>query len=157
MSSRFLFRVTTGAIVEKDGKILVVRELRRKNESGSTMIITQPAGHLEEGESLLEGVIRETREETGYTVIPTEVIGTYGNRFDDSSSVRFSFVCKLADEERGEITDPDVVEAIWMPIEEVKARREEYRAGSTEKTFDDYFAGKRFPLDIIHFTDQRSK
>ena len=96
-----------------------------------------------------DALVREVKEETGYTVKATELIGVYFRHWHDSTSIRFSFVCELVDEPLVPIEDKTIMEAIWMPIEEVKERREEYRRGSTEVTFDDYFAGKRYPMDTV--------
>ncbi|WP_428634626.1 NUDIX domain-containing protein, partial [Sedimenticola sp.] len=51
---------TVASIVEDDGRFLMVEEMTRDGKT----VFNQPAGHLEEAESLLEAVIRETREET---------------------------------------------------------------------------------------------
>ena len=147
--NRFTVRVTVGGIIERDGKILVVRQPIQPGRKGPDITLTQPAGHIEENESLEDALVREVKEETGYTVKATELIGVYFRHWHDSTSIRFSFVCELVDEPLVPIEDKTIMEAIWMPIEEVKERREEYRRGSTEVTFDDYFAGKRYPMDTV--------
>ena len=48
----------------------------RERESGRT-VLNQPAGHLEDGESLVAAVIRETLEETGWHFRPDAIIGMY--------------------------------------------------------------------------------
>jgi 8-oxo-dGTP pyrophosphatase MutT (NUDIX family) len=114
---RFTLRVTVGAVVEEDGKILVVREMRKRVRPDSPTIITQPAGHLEDGESIFDALAREVLEETGYAVEPTALIGMYLQRFPENAVVRFSFVCKRVNDERKPIVDPDILEAVWMPVE----------------------------------------
>jgi ADP-ribose pyrophosphatase YjhB (NUDIX family) len=54
--------VTVAAVVERDGRFLLVEE---DTERGR--LYNQPAGHLDECESLLRAVARETLEETAYT------------------------------------------------------------------------------------------
>ncbi|HBK34633.1 MAG: NUDIX hydrolase [Candidatus Uhrbacteria bacterium GW2011_GWE2_40_58] len=146
---RFKVRVTVGGIVEKEGKILVVRQPIHPEKTGPKITITQPAGHVEENETLEQALLREVKEESGYTVRPTALIGVYFRPWQNSPSLRFSYVCELTDDLVVPLTDINILEALWMPIEEVKTRRSEYRSGSTEITFDDYFAGKRYPLELI--------
>jgi len=155
MSHRFEFRLTAGAVIEKDGKILIVKEKSFKKDLQGQTVITQPTGHIEEGESIIKGMIREVLEETGYTVQPTALIGIYLNRFNKNSVVRFSFTADLINESRTNILDKDVIEAIWLPVQEIKNLASKYRCGSTKETFDDYFSGQRYPLEILHFFDKR--
>jgi 8-oxo-dGTP pyrophosphatase MutT (NUDIX family) len=53
--------VTVAAVIEHDGRYLMVEE-----RACGRIVFNQPAGHLEPKESLLQAVVRETREETGY-------------------------------------------------------------------------------------------
>ena len=48
--------VTVAAVVERDHRFLVVEE-----RISGRLVLNQPAGHLEDGETLVEAVIRETR------------------------------------------------------------------------------------------------
>ena len=56
--------VTVAAIVERDGRFLVVEEKVRGDR-----VLNNPAGHLEPGESFLEAVRRETLEEDRKSVV----------------------------------------------------------------------------------------
>src|SRR5574343_794623 len=64
--------VTVAAVVQRDGKFLLVEE-----ETDAGLAFNQPAGHLEAGESLLEAVVREVREETAYDFRPRSLVGIY--------------------------------------------------------------------------------
>ena len=150
---RFNIRATASTIVERDGRILVNREYVDLERRDLGLHISKPGGHLEDGESALACAVRETLEETGYRVRPTALVGVYFQRFPDSSSVNVTFAGELESEEQLPIAEQDIVEALWMPIEELKARRSEWRRGSTIQAFDDYFDGKRHPLDIINWFD----
>jgi 8-oxo-dGTP pyrophosphatase MutT (NUDIX family) len=57
--------VTVAAVIEINGRFLLVEE---KVDSGA--FLNQPAGHLEANETILQGVVRETLEETGYEFSP---------------------------------------------------------------------------------------
>ena len=52
---RFAPRVTVATIVEQDGRFLLVEE-----QVGGRLVLNQPAGHLDPGESLIEAARRET-------------------------------------------------------------------------------------------------
>ena len=80
--------VTVAAIVEHDGRFLLVEE---QTEEGVRM--NQPAGHLEPDESLTEAVARETLEETAYRFVPHDLLGVYRwrNPSNGISYVRFAF------------------------------------------------------------------
>ena len=58
--SQFKPNTTVAAIIEQNGQFLLVEE---QTDRGNRY--NQPAGHLEDGETLIEAVIRETMEEIG--------------------------------------------------------------------------------------------
>jgi ADP-ribose pyrophosphatase YjhB (NUDIX family) len=62
---------TVASVIEKEGRFLMIEELNSNGEA----VINQPAGHLEEAESLIDAVIRETREETAWGFTPESLIG----------------------------------------------------------------------------------
>ncbi|MGB2832748.1 MAG: NUDIX domain-containing protein, partial [Methylotenera sp.] len=63
---------TVAAIVEHDGKFLLVEETTERGNR-----FNQPAGHLEDNETLIEAVIRETLEESAYDFMPEALLGIY--------------------------------------------------------------------------------
>ncbi|MFC1787707.1 NUDIX domain-containing protein [Patescibacteria group bacterium] len=150
---RYTVRITTGAVVEQDGKILVVKELETKRYPNARVVINQPGGHIEKDETVIEALIRETKEETGYSIEPTELIGIYHVHFEKYDVIKFSFVAKLTSEKVTPIIEEDILEAVWMPIDELKNNKDQYRPAIASGTFDDYFAGKRFSLETLHFFD----
>ena len=64
--------LTVSAVVEHDGKYLLVEE-----HAMGQVVLNQPGGHIEAGESPEVAVIREVLEETGCDVACGELIGTY--------------------------------------------------------------------------------
>lgn len=158
MGNYFTVEVTAGAIVEKDGKILIVQEKNHPGRPGPALVLTQPSGHMEDKEDIFDALKREVWEETGYTVEPEAFLGVYTKRWPDKTAIRFSFVCRLTEEPRAEVKDKYVTDVLWMTREEIEARKAEFRIGATENTFLDYFAGKRYPLDIVQYiqTDEDS-
>src|SRR6185369_12632122 len=70
MDSRWKPSVTVAAIIERDGRFLLVEE-----ETAEGLMLNNPAGHLEPGESPAQGCARETLEETGHRFRPTALLG----------------------------------------------------------------------------------
>lgn len=147
---RFRMRITVGAVVEREGKILCVRERKKFEDDPDELLIT-PGGHLEPEETIIEGMIREVREETGYTVAPIDLIGVYMNSYQTGGpSIKFSFRAKITSDETVPIEDENIIQAVWTTPEELHAAKDRWRAGSTTQTLIDYFADTHFPLEILH-------
>ncbi|MFM0213814.1 NUDIX hydrolase [Paraburkholderia sediminicola] len=146
----WLPHVTVAAIVERDGRFLVVEE-----HTADGLRLNQPAGHLEAGETLLEAVIRETLEETAHPFTPEALVGMYMTHFERPGSegvtyLRFTYcgTSGAADLERA--LDPDIVRTLWMSADELRACPERHRTPLVMQCLDDYLAGRRFPLDFVH-------
>jgi len=61
--------ITVAAVVESDGRFLIVEERIQ-----GRLVINQPAGHVEDRETLLAAVIREAREETAWAFTPEALV-----------------------------------------------------------------------------------
>ncbi len=142
--------VTVAAVVERDGRFLLVEE-----ETSEGLRLNQPAGHLDPGESLMHAVVREALEETAHHVEPAACVGVYMSRYrsertdTDVTYMRFAFACRLvaADPERG--LDTGIVRALWLDVDEIRSRSDMHRSALVMRTVDDYLAGKRYPLEMI--------
>ena len=75
-------------ITDRDSKILLVRHAygRRNWEL--------PGGNIENGESPVEGTVREVLEETGLSVTPTDLTGIYYDR--EADFLHFVVRCMIA-------------------------------------------------------------
>ena len=139
--------VTVAAVVHRDGKFLLVEE-----ETEVGLAFNQPAGHLEEGESLLDAVVRETLEETAYRFKPTHLVGIYNWTHptkEDPTYLRFAFAGELRGYEAGRPLDDGIVAARWLTLDEVSATRARHRSPLIQRCIGDFLAGKRFPLDLL--------
>lgn len=67
MTERYRSIVDVHVILRREGKVLL---LRRAGDVYATGMLCLPSGHLEEGESILAGAVRETQEETGIALAP---------------------------------------------------------------------------------------
>lgn len=138
--------VTVATIVERDNRFLLVYEL-----SDGKLVYNQPAGHLEPNETLLEAALRETLEETGWTVELTGVVGI--NLYDAPSNgityFRTTFIANAISQDVNRALDTGIIEAVWLTYDEIVALKDQLRSPMTLQIIDDYLAGKRFPLSVI--------
>ncbi len=139
--------VTVAAVVERDGAFLLVEE---KTSVG--LRYNQPAGHLEYGESLFDAVIRETFEETAWQFTPTALIGIYQHQQASSgiSYLRFAFTGELSNHQPQRTLDDGILRALWMPAAEIRANSSKHRNPLLMQCVDDYLAGRRYPLQLLH-------
>ena len=138
--------VTVAAIVELDHRFLVVEE-----RIANRLVLNQPAGHLEDGETLIEAVIRETREETAWRFHPEALVGTYLWRSPTGgrSFLRFAF-CGTVDDHRPEQPlDTGIQRALWLSHEQMLAQSSRLRSPLVMACLQDYLLGKRQALDTV--------
>lgn len=139
--------VTVAAIVERDGRFLLVEEHTNRGQ-----LFNQPAGHLDPGESLTHAVVRETLEETACTFEPTGLLGVYQyhSRADDVTYIRFAFTGKISDPQAGRPLDTGIIRAVWLTPQEIRRETARHRSPLVMRCIDDYVAGRRFPLDVLY-------
>jgi len=145
--------VTVAALVEREGRFLLVEE-----ETEDGIRFNQPAGHLDEGESLVEACAREALEETAWHFRPTSLVGVYQwpRPRGDITYLRFAFAGELGTEEVGRVLDTGILRAVWLTPTEIEACRERHRSPLVLRCIEDWLAGRRFPLDLIrHYGDSR--
>ena len=138
--------VTVAAIVLRDGRFLMVEERIK-----GSLVLNQPAGHLEKGETLIDAVIRETREETAWRFAPDALVGTYlwRNPDTDRTFLRFAFCGSVDDHRAAQALDSGIVRAVWMSHEQLLAQPGRLRSPLVLRCLDDFLAGIRRPLDSV--------
>ena len=143
--------VTVAAVLEQDGRFLLVEE-----ETSDGLKLNNPAGHLEPGESPAQGCAREVLEEAAWDFAPEALVGIYLNRFtktrtgEDITYLRFAFCGKLLSHHAWRPLDTGIVRTVWMTPQEIRACRERHRSPLLLKSLEDYLAGQRFPLSLMH-------
>lgn len=140
---RFLPRVTVASIVERDGCFLLVEE-----QVGGRLVLNQPAGHLDAGESLIEAAARETLEETGFHVEPWALVGVYQLDQRQRHFVRFAFAARVTGHEPERELDVGIVRALWLDREQIAAS-DNLRSSLVLQAVDDYLSGQRAPLALL--------
>jgi 8-oxo-dGTP pyrophosphatase MutT (NUDIX family) len=138
--------VTVAAVVERDNRFLLVEE-----ETRDGLRLNQPAGHVESGESLLAATVRETLEESGWSVEPQHVVGIYTWRSPDSgvTYLRVALSATALVHDAGRALDTGIVRALWMTAEEITAAQARHRSPLVQRCVDDYCAGRRLPLSWL--------
>lgn len=137
--------VTVAALVERDGRFLVVEERIR-----GRVVINQPAGHVEDGESLQAAVIRETLEETAWRFTPESLLGLYLWRSRRGhSTLRIAFTGSVDGFDAQRALDPPVMATHWLSRPDLLARRAQLRTPLVMRCVDDFLAGRRLPLDAV--------
>ena len=138
--------VTVAAIAENDGRFLMVEE-----RISGRLVINQPAGHLEDGESMIEAAIREAREETAWRFNPEALVGVYLWRSPDNgrSFLRFAFCGSVDDHRPAQALDTGIVRAMWLSHEQLLAQSSRLRSPLVLRCLEDYLLGKRQPLETV--------
>jgi 8-oxo-dGTP pyrophosphatase MutT (NUDIX family) len=150
MTHTFRPSVTVAAIIERDGRFLVIEE-----ETSDGIRINQPAGHLDPHESLEQAVVREALEETAHEFFPEALVGMYMSRYHSKSRntdvtyLRFTF-CGKAGKQFDQPLDHGILRTLWLTRDELAACRERHRSPIVLKCVDDYLAGKRAPLELLY-------
>lgn len=138
--------LTVAAVIERDGRYLMVEE-----HTDEGLRINQPAGHLETGESIADGAIREALEETGYRFVPEWVVGIY--RWAHPGGKRVYVRIALSGAAQGPIAgrqlDTGIVRALWLAPDQLRAQAERLRSPLVLACIDDHLAGRRHPLALL--------
>lgn len=137
--------VTVATVVVRDGRLLVVEE-----RIDGRLVLNQPAGHLEPDESLIEAAVRETREETGWEVRPTALVGIYqwdapgGQQF-----LRFAFAAEPLSHDPAQPLDTGIERVLWLTPGELAGAGPRLRSPLVWRVAADFLAGRRHPLGLV--------
>jgi ADP-ribose pyrophosphatase YjhB (NUDIX family) len=138
--------VTVACVVADGDRYLMVEE-----EVSGRLAYNQPAGHLDDFESLQHAAVRETREETGWTVELTHLVGVHQWRSHEHGDVvvRFSFAARPVSHDPDQRLDEGVRRAIWLTRREIEELGERLRSPMVLMSIDDWLAGQRLPLSLV--------
>jgi 8-oxo-dGTP pyrophosphatase MutT (NUDIX family) len=143
--------VTVAAVIERDGRFLLVEE-----ETALGLKLNNPAGHLDPGESPEQGCAREVLEEAAYVFRPKALVGVYLARSrknstgKDQTYLRLAFCGELGTHDPQRPLDAGIVRTLWMTPEEVRTTSDRHRSPIVLKCIEDYLAGTRLPLSAIY-------
>lgn len=150
MRQRFQPRVTVAAVIERNGRFLLIEE-----ETSEGLRLNNPAGHLDPGEAPAEGCARETLEETAHRFTPTALVGVYLSRSErpsgeDVTYIRFAYCGDLGDLEPDRPLDTGIVRTLWLTAQEIRDSAARHRSPLLLRCLEDYLAGQRYPLSLIY-------
>ncbi len=149
MNTRWKPSVTVAAVIEQNGRYLLVEE-----HTASGLRLNTPAGHLEPGESPSEGAVREALEETGRSFTPTALLGVYiatGNDIKDQPTtwLRLAFTGSVSDADPARALDRGIVRTVWMTPSEIEASQNRHRSPLVWRCVQDHLGGQHFDLSAI--------
>ena len=139
------------AIIEQNGKFLLVEE-----HTPEGLRLNNPAGHLDPGESPIQGCAREALEETTHVFTPTALVGVYLSRLqrastgEDITYLRFAFCGTLGDVVVGRTLDTGIVRTLWLSPDEIRASAARHRSPLLLRCMEDHLRGQRFALDLVY-------
>jgi len=146
---RWTPHVTVATVVVRDGRLLLVEERIDGRD-----VLNQPAGHLEAGESLAAAAVRETLEESGWTVRLSAFIGVYQWTAPDGTDfLRFAFAADPVEHDPARPLDAGIVRALWMTPAELQASAARLRSPLVWEVVADYLGGKRHSLSLLKETE----
>lgn len=138
--------VTVAAIAQQQDRFLLIEE-----ESDGLQVYNQPAGHLEENETLFDAVKREVLEETAWYFEPESLVGVYlyPSPHNDITYLRVCFFgnCTMHEPERE--LDEGIIRACWMSKAEIESHKERLRSPLVLRCIEDFLAGQCYPLEIL--------
>lgn len=142
--------VTVATVVERGGHFLFVEERVR-----GELVLNQPAGHLDPGETLLDAARRETLEETAWEVRPHALVAIYQwvNPDDGQQFLRFTFAATPLREHPEATLDHGIERALWLTPAELASGDFRPRSPLVQRSLDDYLAGQRVPLTALAAVD----
>lgn len=138
--------VTVATLVEREGQWLFVEE-----RIDGDAVLNQPAGHWENGESLIEAAVRETREETAWRVRPEALIGIYSYRPAPLpyTFLRIAFLAEALTHDSDQPLDDGILRALWLTPEQCREASQHHRSPMVQRCLDDALSGRRLPLEAL--------
>lgn len=142
--------IIVGGIIEKDNKILMVKEAKKKCYGKWNV----PAGRLENGETIFEGAIREIFEETGCKVRLNKVLPIISKDIEDTTLIIITFTTELL-EEKISFNKEEILDVKWISKDELmnmadKELRDGKRIKTTLQMLEE---NKTYPLDAINILE----
>jgi ADP-ribose pyrophosphatase YjhB (NUDIX family) len=109
--------VSTSCILYHSDKVLMVKEMQNGRVNWDI-----PAGGLDQGETVFEGVVREIKEETGISISLPQLQKIFQFKQGETTSFNYLFMYKLDENEvkQIQITETDIQEIRFFDIKEIK-------------------------------------
>lgn len=144
--SQFTPHVTTAWVIQAQGKYLLVEEYPQGQQC-----FNQPAGHIEQGETIIECAKRELFEETGLSHIePQGLVGIYQMEGKENgiTYLRFCFAACLPNCEPITPRDSDIHAGHWLSKQQLQTLP--LRSPLVMRCIDDFEQQPLFSLKILN-------
>jgi len=132
--------LTVAAVVYHEGRYLIVEE-----KAMNRVVLSQPGGHIESGESPEQAVVREALEETGCTIAVNDMIGVYLWIHPQTRQqfLRIAYAAEYISCDKSLDLDDVIVARHWMTRDELEADRPRLRSPAVLRCVEDFEAGRR--------------
>ncbi len=139
--------VTVATVIPRSDHYLMVEE-----DIDGAYFLNQPAGHLEDNETLVDAAIRETLEESAWHVEINGLVGVYRWKAPSSGAtyIRVCFHGRAVGHEKDQQLDVGIVRALWMTASEINDFSQHMRSPLVMQCLSDYLKGHNYPLDLLH-------
>lgn len=140
--------LTVAAVAQRDGQYLIVEERIQ-----GALVLNQPAGHVEDGESILDAAVRETLEETAWHFRPEHLLGVYlwRNPATGGSVLRVAIVGSAIHHDSTRRLDHGIVAAHWITRAQLLSQPSRLRSPLVMRCIDDHLAGVRHDLAALSY------
>lgn len=138
--------LTVSAVVHDDERFLMVEE-----RSSGLIVVNQPGGHIESGESPEQAVVREALEETGCKISVAGLLGVYLWIHPQTRQqfLRVVYAANLLEKNPGRDLDDGIHAVHWYTLADLKHRQDDLRTPVVMRCIEDYLAGRRQPDSLL--------
>jgi 8-oxo-dGTP pyrophosphatase MutT (NUDIX family) len=132
--------LTVSAVVERDGRFLIVEE-----RSSGIVVMNHPGGHIEAGESPEQAVVREALEETGCQITVGALLGVYLWIHPQTRQqyLRIAYVGSYLSHDESRVLDNGVYAVHWFTPADLRQRMQRLRSPMVMRCVEDFQAGLR--------------
>lgn len=147
----FIEHNLANVLIVKDGKFLLIEE----GKPGRKGLFNLPGGHVEAGETLVEAAIREAKEESGYDVELTGVVGIYQSIFEYGNFSGPVFCARIIGGQAA--LSKEHPSQRWVTYDELLDLAKDNKLFTTYPPYavEHYLKRDVFPLDMIWSRDNR--
>lgn len=132
--------LTVAAVVIHDDRYLIVEEHAMRR-----VVLSQPGGHIESGESPEDAVVREVMEETGCSVVCGDIIGVYLwiQPQTRQQFLRLVYVADFVGQNESVSLDDTIVASHWLTRQAIEESAERLRTPVVLRCIHDFERGRR--------------
>ncbi len=138
--------VTVAAVIEQEKRFLLVEEITTEGDR-----FNQPAGHLEEGEDIINAVKREVNEETAWQFEPKHILAIqlWRKNPDHPSFLRICFTGNVHSFNADQALDQGIIATHWLSRDEIIEKTAQLRSPLVLKTINAYLRNETYPLSLL--------